>query len=92
MDEDKDKTPPITESEAEPSTSEDKTRLISLPEAAEIYGFNRQYLSHLAKRGRLKAQKVADRWITTPQNVEDYIASRQNRGVYRTDISVDDHN
>ena len=68
---------------------DDKTRLISLPEAAELYGFSSDYLRNLAQKGRLKAQKVADRWITTPQNVEDYIASRKLRGVYRDDIKVD---
>jgi hypothetical protein len=88
MDEDKDKTPPRTEPEAEPSASEDKTRLISIPEAAELYGFTPQYLSRLAKKGRLKAQKIADRWITTPQDVEDFIRSRERRGVYRDDISL----
>ncbi len=64
----------------------DKTRLISLPKAAELYGFNSRYLGNLARKGRLKAQKVGDLWITTPQDVEDYIASRQKRGVYRDDI------
>lgn len=68
---------------------DDKTRLISLPEAAELYGFSSDYLRNLAQKSRLKAQKVADRWITTPQNVEDYIASRKLRGVYRDDIKVD---
>ena len=68
---------------------DDKTRLISLPEAAELYGFSSDYLRNLAQKGRLKAQKVADRWITTPQNVEDYITSRKLRGVYRDDIKVD---
>ncbi len=67
----------------------DKTRLISLPEAAELYGFTPEYLNQLARKGRLQAQKVGDRWITTPQNVEDYIASRQKRGVYREDIKID---
>ena len=68
---------------------DDKTRLISLPEAAELYGFTPEYLNQLARKGRLQAQKVGDRWITTPQNVEDYIASRQKRGVYREDIKID---
>jgi hypothetical protein len=69
--------------------TDDKTRLISLPEAAELYGFSPDYLRNLAQKGRLKAQKVADRWITTPQNMEEYIASRKHRGVYRDDIQLD---
>ena len=86
MDEDKDKTPPITESEAEPSTSEDKTRLISLREAAELYGYNSAYLSELAKKGRLKAIKLGNSYATTIQDMEDYLQSRQRRGKYRDDI------
>ena len=67
----------------------DKTRLISLPEAAELYGFNRYYLAKLAQRGRLQAQKIGNSWVTTPKNIEIYIASRQKRGVYRDDIQLD---
>jgi len=35
----------------------DKTRLISLPEAAELYGFSSDYLRNLAQKRRLSAQK-----------------------------------
>jgi len=66
-----------------------KDRLISLSESAETYGFSAQYLSHLAKRGRLKAQKVGNSWITTPASMEDYIRSRKKRGAYRNDIQTD---
>jgi len=69
------------------SDADDKTRLISLAEAAEIYGFNANYLSNLANRGRLKAQKVGYFWVTTPKDMEDYIHSRKRRGLYRDDIS-----
>jgi hypothetical protein len=68
----------------------DKTRLISLPEAAELYGFNPVYLGELARKGRLKAQKIGTSWVTTPQSVEEYITSRQKRGVYRDDIQLSD--
>lgn len=64
----------------------DKTRLISLAEAAELYGFNQQYLAQLAQKGRLKAQKIGNIWVTTPQHMEEYVASRQKRGAYRDDI------
>ena len=90
MDEDKDKAPPITEPEAEPSASEDKTRLISLPEASEIYGFSQVHLAQLCQKGRLKAHKFGNSWATTPANIEEYIASRQKRGAYRADIQVTD--
>lgn len=70
-------------------TDKDKTRLISLREAADIYGFNQRYLSRLAKNGRLKAQKLGSIWVTTPTHVEDYIRSRKKWGAYRDDIQVD---
>jgi len=67
----------------------DKDRLVSLSEAAKIYGFNADHLRHLAQRGRMSAQKVGDRWITTPAAVESYIRSRKKRGTYRDDIQLD---
>ena len=68
---------------------DDKTRLISLPDAAAIYGFDQRYLATLARKGRLKAQKVGDVWVTTPLDMESYIRSRQKRGVFREDIQID---
>jgi len=67
----------------------DKSRLISLPEAADIYGFNADYLGHLARKGRLNAQKVGNTWVTTPADVEEYIRSRKQRGLFREDIDLD---
>lgn len=66
-----------------------KDRLISLPEAAKIYGFSADYLGHLARKGRLRAQKVGNSWVTTPAAVEDYIRSREQRGLFREDIELD---
>jgi len=67
---------------------EDKQELISLAEAARRYGFNRDYLSELARRGRLKAQKIGNMWVTTSAHVEEYIRSREKRGAYREDIKA----
>ena len=67
--------------------TDDKTRLISLPEAAELYGFHPEYLGKLARRGRLKAQKIGNLWVTTPHDIEVFISSRQKRGAYRDDIA-----
>lgn len=68
---------------------DDKDRLISLSEAAELYGFHPNYLAELARKGRLDAQKIGNSWVTTPAYIENYIRSRQNRGVYRDDIILD---
>jgi excisionase family DNA binding protein len=77
---------------SEPMTNdqpiEDKQELISLAEAAKRYGFSHDYLRELARKGRLKAQKIAKTWLTTPADVEAYIASRQKRGAYRDDIGT----
>ncbi|MFO7678599.1 MAG: helix-turn-helix domain-containing protein [Chloroflexota bacterium] len=68
----------------------DKNRLISLAEAAELYDFDHKYLAELAKKGRLNARKVGFFWTTTPADVEAYIASRQKRGKFRDDIQTPD--
>lgn len=70
--------------------TDDKHRLLSLADAAEHYGFNRNYLAELAKKGRLKAQKIGNMWLTTPHDVEAYITSRQQRGAYRDDIQIEE--
>lgn len=62
--------------------NDDKNRLISLPEASELYGFNAKYLAQLASRGRLKAQKIGGIWLTTPEDVELYIRSRKKNGSF----------
>jgi excisionase family DNA binding protein len=67
----------------------DKTRPITLAEAAELYGFNHTYLTELARKGRLSAHKSGGVWLTTPAAVEEYIASRKRRGAYREDIGLD---
>lgn len=67
---------------------QDKNRLISMGEAAELYGFSRYYLSQIAKKGRLHAQWVGGRWLTTPADVEAYILSRERKGVFREDIQI----
>lgn len=65
-----------------------KDELISLAEAARRFGFSQDYLSLLARKGRLKAIKIARDWLTTLANVEEYIRSRQRRGKYRDDIQI----
>ena len=66
----------------------DKDKQISLVEAAELYGFNPQYLSQLAKKGRLRAQKFGNTYITTLADMEEFIQSRKKIGAYREDIQI----
>ena len=67
----------------------DKTRLISLPEAADLYGLSHSYLKQLAQKDRLKAQKIGGVWLTTPTDMETYISGRQKRGAFREDLRID---
>ena len=65
------------------SDKNDKNRLISMGEAAKLYGFTRFHFSQLARKGRLKASMVGGRWVTTPAAVEEYLESRQKRGAFK---------
>ena len=48
-------------------------RYISLSEAAAEYGISRSHLKLLARSGRLKAFKVGNSWVTTPEAVAAYL-------------------
>jgi len=62
-------------------------KLISLAEAAKLYGLSPTYLRTIARNGRLRALKVGRDWLTTPADVEAYLASRSRRGAFREDLS-----
>lgn len=53
----------------------DEERLISLKEAAAQFGISRSHLELLARKGRLRAVKVGNSWVTTPAAVAQYVAS-----------------
>lgn len=74
-----------------PNDVNDKNNLISLSDAATIYGFTADHLRHLIHRNRLKAKKLGGVWLTTRADVEEYISSRKKRGVFRDDISSKNH-
>lgn len=67
-----------------------KDRLISLAEAAEMYGFSHVHLRQMAREGQMGAQKIGRYWVTTPADVEAYIAGRKQTGRYRRDIRIED--
>jgi len=60
--------------------------LITMAQAAEIYGFSVKYLQNLAARGRLECKKLGYFWVTTPKAMEEFIKSRVVRGVYKKEI------
>lgn len=60
-----------------------KAELITLSQAADSYGYSGDYLRRLAEKGRLKAQKLGHQWLTTADDVETFLVSRERRGVYK---------
>ena len=50
--------------------------LISLQEAAEYAGLERTSLPNYIKRGRLKAKKLGNIWVTTRAAIDEYLKSR----------------
>ena len=66
----------------------DRDELISLSQAAKLYGFSTNYLRELSIRGRMKARKIGSQWLTTPKDVEEYIKSRKVTGVFKKSIKV----
>jgi hypothetical protein len=75
---------------AEKKQNDGKNRLISLADASALYGFRQVYLATLARRGRLRAQKLGSIWVTTPTDMETFIGSRRKVGAYRDDIQVNE--
>jgi Fic family protein len=60
---------------------EDKYGYISLQEATELCDYGMEYLSFLARTGKLKAVKIRRNWMTTREALSDYsvrVKSRAN--------------
>lgn len=60
-----------------------KDDLLTLTQAAEAYGFSGDYLRRLAEKGRLQARKLGRNWLTTSDDMQTFIESRERRGVYK---------
>jgi Fic family protein len=54
---------------------EDRYGYISLREAAKLCEYDIEYLSYLARTGRLKAVKIQRNWLTTREALADYVES-----------------
>jgi len=54
--------------------SQEKDNLISLTEATKYCNYSQEYLSKLAKEGRLDAHKMKRNWVTTKKAIEEYVA------------------
>lgn len=58
---------------------EENNTWIPLSEAAKGSPHDAEYLSLLARRGKLPATKINDVWHTTPRHLGQYLASQQER-------------
>ncbi|MGE3278974.1 MAG: Fic family protein [Candidatus Altimarinota bacterium] len=54
--------------------AKEKDEFISLAEATKYCDYSQEYLSKLAKEGRLDAHKKSRNWVTTKKAVEEYVA------------------
>jgi hypothetical protein len=53
--------------------------VISLAEAAALFGLSSGHLKHLAQKGRFRAWKIARNWVTTAAAVSEYVADVEKR-------------
>ena len=51
--------------------------LISIAEAASFTPYSQEYLSLLARKGRLRAIKIARDWLTTREAVLSYVREQE---------------
>lgn len=57
----------------------EKTDLISLANASKLTPYTQEYLSLLARKGRLHALKRGKAWVTTRKDIEEYLASLKRK-------------
>jgi hypothetical protein len=53
--------------------------LVSIAQAAALTPYSSEYLSLLARTGKLPALKLARNWLTTKGAVADYIKTQQHK-------------
>ncbi|HOZ16420.1 MAG TPA: helix-turn-helix domain-containing protein, partial [Candidatus Portnoybacteria bacterium] len=53
---------------------------ISLQQAAEIYGCTQKNMALMARRGKIKAMKIGNHWVTTKKWLDDYADSVKDVG------------
>lgn len=65
-----------------------ENQLISMSEAAKMSPYEQEYLSLLARRGELKAEKVGRNWFTTVEWLNDYISTKKPGEVIPKDATA----
>lgn len=72
------------------SLAENKEKLISLKEAAELTGYAPDYIGQLIRKGRLYGKQVYRDvvWMTTEKAVQDYINGEASIQKAKTNLST----
>lgn len=63
-----------------PNLSENQL-FISLREATKYCTYSQEYLSLLARKGKMTAVKINNNWMTTKEAIEEYIDNRRENPV-----------
>ena len=58
-----------------------KSGYISLQEASKIFPYSQEYLSLLARRGKIHSKKFGRNWYTTEESVQDYLNYLKTHGL-----------
>lgn len=61
------------------STVRSKREFITLAEATKYCEYSQEYLSKLAKEGRLDSHKQDRNWVTTKKAIEEYVAKQRKK-------------
>lgn len=54
-------------------------KVISLHQASVISGYNQDYLSSLIRKREIKGEKIGGNWVTTYEEIENYIYRQKIR-------------
>lgn len=64
----------------EGSVDEVAERLMSLAEAAELFGLSHSHLRKLVREGKIWGKRVGRYWVTTEEAVAEYLAQDRRPG------------
>lgn len=61
-------------------------KIINLNEAAKMSGYTPDYLGYLIRQGEMKGRKVGRSWVTTEEEVNNYIFKKKVR---QNELAID---
>jgi hypothetical protein len=63
-------------------------KYLSMAQAAEVSPYEQEYLSLLARRGELKAEKIGRNWYTTVEWLNDYLRDKKPGEIIKDEVKV----